>query len=359
VDPRFERDPRHTAAAGGLGDSAAAAALRAASVCLALYVAFWFELDDLYWAGTTAALVCQPHLGASLRKGWFRMIGTVFGGTAIVALTASFPQNRIAFLVGLAVRAAACACAATVLCNFVTLAAQLAAINGGNHGEHSAGATGGVNGEAFMLAVIRCSEICIGIVCAGIVLAGTDFGSAGRRLAALIASISATVARRFTGTLALAGPDLADTYPIRRELIRRVIAGLALRRPRFACCRRFRQRCGPAGFSLLPDGMCSVSRRARSRGPRQAGKLASGAASPYCPPRPSRYSARSSWRRRRSAAKSSTFATSVAEALPISMPRFAGQDAAALRARAKIMAISEVLIEHSSFFDAGAERRAT
>ena len=29
-----------------------------ASVCLALYVAFWLELDNAYWAGTTAAIVC-------------------------------------------------------------------------------------------------------------------------------------------------------------------------------------------------------------------------------------------------------------------------------------------------------------
>ena len=38
-----------------------------ASVCLALYVAFWLELDNAYWAGTTAAIVRQPSLGASLR----------------------------------------------------------------------------------------------------------------------------------------------------------------------------------------------------------------------------------------------------------------------------------------------------
>src|SRR5271169_938117 len=70
------------------------------SVCLALYIAFWLELDDAYWAGTTAALVCQPQLGASLRRGWFRIVGTVVGAVAIVALTACFPQNRIAFLAG-------------------------------------------------------------------------------------------------------------------------------------------------------------------------------------------------------------------------------------------------------------------
>src|SRR6195256_749366 len=70
-----------------------------ASVCLALFVAFWLQLDDPFWAGTSAAVVCQPQLGASLRKGWFRMIGTLVGETMIVVLTACFPQNRIAFLV--------------------------------------------------------------------------------------------------------------------------------------------------------------------------------------------------------------------------------------------------------------------
>ena len=59
-----------------------------ASVCLALYVAFWLELDNPFWAGYTAVTVSQPRLGASLRKGWFRMVGTVVGAAAVVALTA-------------------------------------------------------------------------------------------------------------------------------------------------------------------------------------------------------------------------------------------------------------------------------
>ena len=54
-----------------------------ASVCLALYIAFWLELDTPSWAGTSAAIMCQPHLGASLRKGWFRMIGTIIGAVAM------------------------------------------------------------------------------------------------------------------------------------------------------------------------------------------------------------------------------------------------------------------------------------
>ena len=65
-----------------------------AAVCLALFVAFWLELDIAAWAGTSAAIVCQPVLGASLRKGWFRMVGTVIGAVAAVVLTACFPQSR-------------------------------------------------------------------------------------------------------------------------------------------------------------------------------------------------------------------------------------------------------------------------
>jgi uncharacterized membrane protein YccC len=194
------------------------------SVCLALYLAFWLELDNPYWAGTTAALVCQPHLGASLRKGWYRMIGTVVGGVAIVVLTACFPQNRVAFLVGLALWGAGCAFVATILRNSLALAAQLAGITAAIIASSELGATGGANGEVFMLAVIRCTEICIGIVSAGVVLLGTDFGNASRRLATLFAAISAEIAGGFTGTLALAGSELPDTQPARSELIRRVIA---------------------------------------------------------------------------------------------------------------------------------------
>jgi uncharacterized membrane protein YccC len=197
-----------------------------ASVCLALYVAFWLELDNAFWAGTTAAIVCQPQLGASLRKGWFRMIGTVVGAVAIVVLTACFPQERAAFLVGLALWCAAAAFVATsVLRNFAAYAASLAGYTAAIIAYDQLGATGGPNGDAFMLAIFRVSEIWLGIVCAGIVLAGTDFGGAGRRLAAVFAAVSAEIVDRFGATLAPAGSMSSDTQqPVRRELIRKVVA---------------------------------------------------------------------------------------------------------------------------------------
>src|SRR5216683_2627285 len=85
-----------------------------ASVCLALFVAFSLDLDNPFWAGTSAAIVCQPQLGASLRKGWFRMIGTVVGAIVIVLLTACFPQDRLLFLGALALWGSLCVFVATL-----------------------------------------------------------------------------------------------------------------------------------------------------------------------------------------------------------------------------------------------------
>src|SRR4029077_14111394 len=170
-----------------------------ASVCLALFIAFWLELDSPYWAGGTAAVVCQPQLGASLRKGWFRMIGTLVGATMIVALTACFPQDRFGFLGLLALWGSFCAFAATVLRNFASYAAALAGYTAVIVAADTLGPIGGASPEVFMLAVTRASEICIGIVCAGLVLAGTDLGGAQRQLAASFAALAADITARFAG----------------------------------------------------------------------------------------------------------------------------------------------------------------
>ena len=227
--------PRADAGAIGGWNSALANAAKAAppllyalrlwaAVCLALFVAFWLELDNPFWAGTSAAIVCQLQLGASLRKGWFRMIGTVVGATMIVVLTACFPQDRIAFLVLLAFWCGICAFAATVFRNFASYSAALAGYTAAIIAADNLGATGGASSDVFLLAVTRASEICIGIACAGIVLAGTDLGGAQRRLAESFANLAAEIMGRFIRMLDLAEPQLPDRKAERREFARRVIA---------------------------------------------------------------------------------------------------------------------------------------
>jgi uncharacterized membrane protein YccC len=192
-------------------------------VCLALFVAFWLELDNPFWAGTSAAIVCQPQLGASLRKGWFRMVGTLIGAVTIVVLTACFPQDRIAFLVLLAFWCGICAFAATAFRNFASYSAALAGYTAAIIAADNLGATGGASSDVFLLAVTRASEISIGIACAGIVLAGTDLGGAQRRLAESFANLAAEIMGRFIRMLDLAEPQPPDTKAERREFVRRVI----------------------------------------------------------------------------------------------------------------------------------------
>jgi uncharacterized membrane protein YccC len=195
-----------------------------ASVCLALFIAFWLQLDAPFWAGTSAAIVCQPQLGASLRKGWFRMIGTVVGAIMIVVLTACFPQDRIAYLGLLALWCSICAFGATILRNFASYAAALAGYTAAIVGVSTLGATGGTSPDVFMLAITRATEICIGIVSAGIVLAGTDLGGAQRQLAGSVADLAAEITVQFRRVLVFAGSQLPDTQAERRELVRRVVA---------------------------------------------------------------------------------------------------------------------------------------
>src|SRR5882724_7018968 len=190
-----------------------------ASVCLALYTAFWLQLNDPYWAATSAGIVVQTGLGASLRKGRFRAIGTVIGGIAIVILVAVFPQNHLAMLVSLAFWGAACGWFATILPNFGGYAAALA------------GYTTAIvfvdivsnPQNVFMLAVWRVTEIGIGILCAALVHSLTDFGHARDRLARALADIGRGIASGLTRTLQ-PGSDLEELRAIRRGLIQRAIA---------------------------------------------------------------------------------------------------------------------------------------
>jgi len=193
----------------------------AASVSLALFAAFWLELDNAFWAAASAAVVCQPNLGASLRKAWFRLIGTLVGAAAIVAIAALFTQDRVGFLAALALWGAICALLSTLLRNFASYGAALAGYTAAIVARDALGASGGgPDDHVFNLALWRASEICTGIVCAGVVFALTDFGATRSRLANMIGVLIDRIGSQFASTLS----TLKDSRVIRREFIRDVIA---------------------------------------------------------------------------------------------------------------------------------------
>jgi len=190
-----------------------------ASVCLALFVAFWLQLDNAHWAGTSAAIVAQPALGASVRKGRFRAIGTVVGGVLIVLLTAAFPQDHVGFLLGLTLWAVVCGVLTAILHNFAGYAAALA---GYTAVLVFAGIIENPQG-VFLVAVWRVTEIIIGISAAVIVHSLTDFGDARFRLAEAISEVGREIAGGVAQTLQAGQEDLR-LRTSRRALIGRVIA---------------------------------------------------------------------------------------------------------------------------------------
>jgi len=194
------------------------------SVCLALWVAFTLELSKPSWAATTAAIVCQPALGASLRKASFRLIGTVVGAVAIVVICAYSRQDRVSFLISLALWCAACAFVATLLRNFAAYAAALSGYTAAILASDVLGPVGTANGSVVILAIDRALEIGLGIVCAGVVLALTDLGQSRRKLAAEFAALSTAIMDGFADCFLIASPNLDDFRALRRDLLRRVIA---------------------------------------------------------------------------------------------------------------------------------------
>ncbi len=192
----------------------------ASAVALALFIAFYLELDNPSWAGTSAGIVCQPVLGASLRKGFFRMVGTVVGATATVVLTGLFPQNRVGFLVAMALWTAACSFGNTLTRNFSAYAFALsgytlAIIAGDSISDPS---------QAFHLAITRATEIVIGIGCAMAVTGLSELGRSRAKLADLIDAIGREILAHFADLLRDPARHLAGGPDRRRALIARVAA---------------------------------------------------------------------------------------------------------------------------------------
>ena len=136
----------------------------------------------------------------------------------------SFRQDRIGFLVGLALWCAVSAFVATLLRNFAAYAAALAGYTAAILASDVLGPVGTTGGDVTFLAINRAIEICIGILCAGVVLALTDLGHSRRKLAAELASLSTAIMDGFADCFLTASSDLTQFQGLRRDLLRRVIA---------------------------------------------------------------------------------------------------------------------------------------
>ena len=70
------------------------------AMMLALYAAFWLQLDSASSAAVGVAILAQPKRGQALSKALYRFLGTLVGGGVAILLMALFAQDRVLLLVG-------------------------------------------------------------------------------------------------------------------------------------------------------------------------------------------------------------------------------------------------------------------
>ena len=79
-----------------------------ASMMLALYVAFWLQLDGASSAAVTAAILALPTRGQAASKAIYRFAGTAVGVIAAIAISGLFNEVRTLFIVAVAAWLALC-----------------------------------------------------------------------------------------------------------------------------------------------------------------------------------------------------------------------------------------------------------
>jgi uncharacterized membrane protein YccC len=140
-------------------------ALRTVSAGLiALLAAYALKLDHPQWAMMTVFIVAQPVAGMVLAKGFYRLLGTLAGGLAAVGITSLFGANPWLLVTVLALWIGVCTLVSSLLRNPEAYGAALAGYTAMIIGLPALGQPHVV----VDLAIARCAEIVLGIVCAGV-----------------------------------------------------------------------------------------------------------------------------------------------------------------------------------------------
>ncbi|MEH2484666.1 FUSC family protein [Bradyrhizobium sp. AZCC 2230] len=92
---------------------------------LALFVSFWLQLEAPTTSALTVAVLAEPTRGQALDKAAFRLLATVIGVTASIAITGMFSQARDVILAAFAVWLGICVFAAKLLDGYRAYAAVL------------------------------------------------------------------------------------------------------------------------------------------------------------------------------------------------------------------------------------------
>ena len=154
---------------------------------LAYYIALRIGLTRPYWAVTTSYIVAQPLAGAVLSKALFRLMGTLLGAAAAVALVPTFVNEPLVLSLALALWLGLCLYVSlldrTPRAYIFLLAGYTASIIGFPSVD--------VPGTIFNTAILRVQEITIGILCGSLIHGVVWPRTVADRLLNLVAKILA------------------------------------------------------------------------------------------------------------------------------------------------------------------------
>jgi uncharacterized membrane protein YccC len=73
-----------------------------AAMMVALYAAFWLQLESASSAAVTVAILARPTRGQAYQKAVYRVLATIIGVAASFVIAGLFPQSRSLFVIGFA-----------------------------------------------------------------------------------------------------------------------------------------------------------------------------------------------------------------------------------------------------------------
>lgn len=136
-----------------------------AAAMLALYIGFALGLPRPYWAMTTAYIVSQPLAGAVRSKAVYRLLGTLLGAAAAVAMVPNLVNAPVLLCLAMALWVGGCLTVSLLDRTPRSYVLMLAGYTAAIVGFPAVSQPGGI----FEIAVSRVIEIGLGILCATLV----------------------------------------------------------------------------------------------------------------------------------------------------------------------------------------------
>ena len=224
------------------------------AMMLALYAAFWLQLESASSAAVTVAILAQPKRGQALSKAFYRFAGTLIGAALAILLVAAFGQDRVLLLVSFTLWLAIC----VFVANFLQDTRAYGAMLSGYTVAIIAVANIDTPQNVFESAISRVAAIALGIVCITFINDALASPSTWR-------SLRASLSNALTGTTAFAHACLTKGDPGPEAALRQIGTIAPLRADANAIAGEFDD--GPqraAGARSAIAALYAVAARART-----------------------------------------------------------------------------------------------